>query len=93
MPERSRSDKQMVQVEFETPVQENISQGTKTSTSEVEQKHIIATDRPRRTFRPLARYSYEDMASYAIVISSIDPTTFQGSVNGQEKSRWVYAMA
>jgi hypothetical protein len=82
----------MVQVEFKTLVQENISQGTKTSTSEVEQKHIIATDRPIRTFRPLASYGYEDIASYALVISSVDPTTFQGSVNGKEKSSWVCAM-
>jgi len=32
------------------------------------------------------------MASYALVISSRDPTTFQEAVNSQEKSRWVGAM-
>jgi hypothetical protein len=39
------------------------------------------------------RYGFEDMASYALVISSGDPTTFQEAVNRQEKSRWVGALA
>ena len=76
MPESRSSDKQVVQVELETPVQENTSQGTETSTSGVEQHHSIATDRPRRTIRPPTKYSFEDMVSYALVISSEDPTTF-----------------
>jgi hypothetical protein len=33
------------------------------------------------------------MVSYALVINSGDPTTFQKAVNSQEKSRWVGAMA
>lgn len=33
------------------------------------------------------------MASYALVISNEDPTTFAEVVNSQEKSRWVGAMA
>jgi hypothetical protein len=33
------------------------------------------------------------MVSYALVISSGDPTTFQEAVNSQEKSRWVGVMA
>jgi hypothetical protein len=35
-PKSSSSDKQMVQVELETPVQDNTSQGTETSTSGIE---------------------------------------------------------
>jgi hypothetical protein len=93
VPESSSSNKQMVQVELETPVQENTSQGTETSTSRIEQHHSIATDRPRRTIRPPIRYDFEDMVSYALVISSGDPTTFQEAVNSQEKSKWMGAMA
>jgi hypothetical protein len=37
----------MVQVALETLVQENTSQGTKTSTLGIKQHHSIATDRPR----------------------------------------------
>jgi hypothetical protein len=70
VPESRSSDKQMVQVELETPVQENTSQGTETSTSGVEQHHSIATDRPKRTIKPPIRYGFEDMVSYALVISS-----------------------
>jgi hypothetical protein len=33
------------------------------------------------------------MVSYALVISSEDPTTFQEAVNSQEKSKWTGAMA
>jgi hypothetical protein len=87
------SDKQMVQVELETPVQENTSQGTETSTSRIERHHSIATDRPRPTIRPPIRYDFEDMVSYALVISNEDPTTFQEAVNSQEKSKWMGAVA
>jgi hypothetical protein len=51
-------------------VQENTSQGTKTSTSGIKQHDNITIDRPRCTIRPPARYSYEDMVFYALVISS-----------------------
>ena len=91
--ESRSNDKQMVHVELETPVQENTSQGTKTSTSGVEQHHSIATDRPRRTIRPPIRCGFEDMVSYALIISSEDPTTFQEAVNNHEKSKWMGAMA
>jgi hypothetical protein len=93
VPESSISDKQMVQMELETLVQENTSQGTETSTSGIEQHHSIATNRPRRTIRPPIRYDFEDMVSYALVISSRDPTTFQEAVNSQEESKWMGAMA
>jgi hypothetical protein len=56
----SSSDKQMVQVELETHVQDNTSQVTETSTLGIEQHHSIATDRPRQTIRPPIRYSFED---------------------------------
>jgi hypothetical protein len=75
MPESSSSDKQVVQVELETHVQENISQSTETSTSGIEQHHSIATDRPKRTIRLTTRYDFEDMVSYALVISIEDSTT------------------
>ena len=80
-------------MELETPVQENTFQGTETSTSRVEQYHSIATDRPRRTIKPPIKYGFEDMVSYALVISSGDPTTFQEAVNSQEKSKWMGAVA
>jgi hypothetical protein len=59
----------------------------------VKEHHTIAIDKPRRIIRPLTRYGFEDMISYALVISSRDPTTFQEAVNSQEKSRWVGAIA
>ena len=80
-------------MELETFVRENTSQGTETSTSGVEQHHSIATDRPRHTIKPPIRYGFEDMVSYALVISSGDPTTFQEAVNSQEKNKWMGAMA
>ena len=93
MPKSKSNDKQVVQVELETLVQENTSQGSETSTSGIEQHHSIVTDRPRRTIRPPTRYGFEDMISYALVISNDDPTTFQEAVNRQEKRKWIGAMA
>jgi hypothetical protein len=44
-------------------------------------------------YQATIRYDFEDMVSYALVISSEDPTTFQEVVNSQEKSKWMGAMA
>jgi hypothetical protein len=93
VPESGSSDKQLVKVELETSVQENTSQGTEPSISSPEEQHTIATNRPRSTIKPPVRYGFEDMASFALVISNRDPTTFQEVVNSQEKNRWVGAMA
>jgi hypothetical protein len=79
-------------VELETLVQENTSQGIETSTSGIEQHHSIAIDRHKCTIRPPIRYGFEDIVSYAIVISRGDPITFQEVVNSQEKSKWMGAM-
>jgi hypothetical protein len=85
--ESNSSDKQVVQVELETPVKENTSQGINASILGVKEHHNIATDKPRCTIRPPTKYDFEDMVSYALVISSGDSTTFQEVVNSQEKSR------
>jgi hypothetical protein len=74
-------------VELETLMQENTSQSTKTSTSGVEEHHAIAIDKPRRTIKPPTRYSFEDMISYTLVISSGDHITFQEAINSQENSK------
>jgi hypothetical protein len=88
VPKSGSSDKQVVQVELETLMQENTSQGTEASTSGVKEHHTIATDRPRHTIKPPpTRYGFEDMVFYALVISSGDLTTFQEAVNSQEKSK------
>ena len=92
MLESRSSDKHVEQVELETPVQENTSQGTETSTSGIEQHHSIATNRPKHIIRPPTRYGFEDMVSYALVISSRDLTSFQKAINSQEKSKQMGAM-
>jgi hypothetical protein len=80
-------------VELETPMHENTSQGIEAFTLGVKKHYTIATDKPRRTIRPPTRYGFKDIVSYALVISSGDPSTFQEVVNSQEKSKWVDAMA
>ncbi|KAL6314158.1 hypothetical protein AAG906_011900 [Vitis piasezkii] len=62
------------------------------SSSEDQQHHSIAMDRPRRTIKPPIRYDFEDLVSYALITSSGDPTTFQEAIHNQEKSRWMSAM-
>jgi hypothetical protein len=50
--ESSSSDKQVVQVKLETPMQENTSQDIEASTSRIKKHHTIATNKPRRIIRP-----------------------------------------
>jgi hypothetical protein len=52
VPESGSNDKQVVQVELETFVQQNTYQGTEPSTPGAKEQHTIATDRPRHTIRP-----------------------------------------
>ncbi|KAL4384756.1 hypothetical protein GQ457_15G014670 [Hibiscus cannabinus] len=39
-----------------------------------------------------SRFGFEDMASFALHISSDDPVTFQGAITSQEKGKWMAAM-
>ena len=71
---------------------ENHAQNAEKSSSEDQQHHSIAIDKPRRTIKPPTRYGFEDLVSYALITSSGDPTTFQEAIHNQEKSRWMGAM-
>ena len=62
------------------------------SSSKDQQHHSIAKDRPKCTIKPLIRYGFEDLVSYALITSSGDPTTFQEAIHSQEKSRWMGVM-
>ena len=38
-------------------------------------------ERPKHNIRPPVRYGFEDLASYCLVISSGDPSTFQEAID------------
>ena len=71
---------------------ENHAQNVEKSSSEDQQHHSIAIDRPRRTIKPPTKYGFEDLVSYALITSSGDPTTFQEAIHSQEKNKWMGAM-
>ena len=39
------------------------------------------------------RFGYEDQVSFALLISTDDPTNFQEAITIQKKDRWMTAMA
>jgi hypothetical protein len=51
VPESSNNDKQVAQLELETPVKENTSQGTDASTSGVKEHHTIVTNMPKTHYQ------------------------------------------
>ncbi|KAL0303205.1 UNVERIFIED_CONTAM: Retrovirus-related Pol polyprotein from transposon TNT 1-94 [Sesamum radiatum] len=62
------------------------------TTSEL-QTYNLARDRQRRTnVKPPSRLGYEDMVSFALLVSGDEPTTFHGAITSQEKKEWMGAM-
>ena len=76
MPENCSGNKQVVQVELKTHVDDDSVQEIGSSSFGVYEHHSIASDRPRRTIKPPTRYGFENLVSYALITSSGDPTTF-----------------
>lgn len=54
---------------------------------EKDQHQSVAWWRYTPTIKPPNQYSFEDLVSYALITSSVDPITFQEVVNRKEKSR------
>ena len=52
----------------------------------------MKSDRPKRNKRPPVRYKFKDLASYCLLISSGDPSTFQESIDSFEKDKWMEVM-
>ena len=78
--ENSFSSK-VVQVNLEPQVLENEraeSSSSKPSSSTLgkEQHYSLVKDRGRCTIKPPNRFGYEDLASFALLVSSGDPLTF-----------------
>ncbi|GAU47849.1 hypothetical protein TSUD_404260 [Trifolium subterraneum] len=57
-----------------------------------EHDYQLVRDRERRSVKPPERYGYEDLAAYALLTSSGDPSTFREAMASQEKERWMGAM-
>ena len=52
----------------------------------------MISEQPKRNIRPPIRYGFEDLASYCLVISSGDPSTFQEVVDSSERDKCMEAM-
>ncbi|KAL0440382.1 UNVERIFIED_CONTAM: Retrovirus-related Pol polyprotein from transposon TNT 1-94 [Sesamum latifolium] len=57
------------------------------------QAYNLARDKQRRTnVKPPSGLGYEDMVSFALLVSGDEPTTFHGAITSQEKKEWMGAM-
>jgi len=57
------------------------------------QDYNLAKDRERRTnVKAPTRLGFEDMVSFALNITSEDPTSFQGAITSQYRENWMGAM-
>ncbi|KAL0342882.1 UNVERIFIED_CONTAM: hypothetical protein Sangu_1175600 [Sesamum angustifolium] len=62
------------------------SHPTSSGSTTNECRHILARDRQRRTtVKPPSKLGYEDMVSFALLISGDKPTNFHGAITSQEK--------
>ncbi|KAL0433079.1 UNVERIFIED_CONTAM: Retrovirus-related Pol polyprotein from transposon TNT 1-94 [Sesamum latifolium] len=63
------------------------------STTNELQAYNLARDRQRRTnIKPPSRLGYEDMVSFALLVSRDEPTTFHGAITSHEKKGWMGSM-
>ncbi|KAL0400041.1 UNVERIFIED_CONTAM: hypothetical protein Sradi_2347400 [Sesamum radiatum] len=63
------------------------------STTNELQAYNLARHRQRCTnVKPPSRLGYENMASFALLVSGDESTTFHGAINSQEKEVWMGAM-
>ncbi|KAE8731263.1 hypothetical protein F3Y22_tig00002840pilonHSYRG00865 [Hibiscus syriacus] len=63
------------------------------STTDDLQDYSLARDRVRRTnIKPPNRLGFEDLVSFALIVSSDDPVTFHDAVTSQENDKWMVAM-
>ena len=52
----------------------------------------MISKRPKRNIRSPVRYGFKDLASYCLVISSEDPSTFQEAIDSSKRDKWMEAM-
>ncbi|KAE8685445.1 hypothetical protein F3Y22_tig00111098pilonHSYRG00167 [Hibiscus syriacus] len=63
------------------------------STTDDLQDYSLARDRVRRTnIKPPNRLGFEDLVSFALIVSSDDPVTFHDAITSQENDKWMAAM-
>ncbi|KAL0393035.1 UNVERIFIED_CONTAM: Retrovirus-related Pol polyprotein from transposon TNT 1-94 [Sesamum radiatum] len=66
--------------------------GGSSTTNEL-QAYNLARDRQRHTnVKPPSRLGYEDMISFALLVSDNEPTIFHGVITSQENKKWMGAM-
>ncbi|KAE8711146.1 putative ribonuclease H protein [Hibiscus syriacus] len=83
-------------VDFEQFLVEKIENSQTTSGGSATddlQDYSLARDRVRRTnINPLNILGFEDLASFALTVSSDDPVTFHDAVTSQENDKWMASM-
>ena len=90
--DKNSSSSKVVQVNLEPQVLDNeraesSSSKPSSSTSGEEQHYSLVRDREKRTIKPPSRFGYEDLASFALLVSSGDPSSFQKAMLNEEKAR------
>ena len=73
--DENSSSSKVMQVNLEPQVLENeraesSSSKPSSSTSSEEQHYSLVRDKERRTLKPLSRFGYEDLASFALLLRS-----------------------
>ena len=95
--DENSSSSKVVQVNLEPQVlnnerAESSSLKPSSSISVEEQHYSLVRDKERCTIKPLSIFEYEDLASFALLISNGDPSNFQEAMLNEEKDRWMGAM-
>ena len=95
--DENSSSSKVVQVNLEPQVLDNeraesSSSKPSSSTSGEEQHYNLVRDRERLTIKPPKNFGYEDFASFTLLVSNGDLSTFQEAMLNKEKDKWMGAM-
>ena len=88
--DENSSSSKVMQVNLEPQVLDNeraesSSSRPSSSTSSEEYHYSLVRDRERHIIKPPSRFRYEDLASFALLVSSGDPSTFQKAMLNEKK--------
>ncbi|CAL9224779.1 unnamed protein product, partial [Arabidopsis halleri] len=83
-------DEQPPEVKQSPEVEKSPKVGKKSNQTHVDGS--LVTTKVKCVIKPPVRYVYEDMASYALMVDTYDPSNYREAISGPEKEGWMGAM-
>lgn len=82
--------RQSPEVEQSPKVEKSPKVGKKIN--QIHVKRSLVATKVKHVIKPPVKYGYEDMASYALMVGTNDPSNYREAISGPEMEGWMGAM-